>query len=60
MDRSSIEQHLLNQPLDPFNRQPLTSEMLEPQPELKARIQAWLEQVSAEVGRQILTNSSPY
>ncbi|GBG33867.1 Ubiquitin conjugation factor E4 A [Hondaea fermentalgiana] len=41
VDRSVIEQHLLNDPKDPFNRMPLSQDMLEPQPELKARIEAW-------------------
>ncbi|XP_026092647.1 ubiquitin conjugation factor E4 B-like isoform X2 [Carassius auratus] len=42
MDRSIILRHLLNSPTDPFNRQPLTESMLEPVPELKERIQAWM------------------
>jgi ubiquitin conjugation factor E4 B len=42
MDRASIAQHLLNDHTDPFNRKPLTEEMLEPQVELKARIVAFL------------------
>jgi len=41
MDRSVITQHLLNDKTDPFNRQPLSEDMLEPQPELKAQIDAW-------------------
>eukprot|EP01039_Chlorochromonas_danica_P011200 gene11200-12488_t len=43
VDRSTIAQHLLNVETDPFNRQPLTIDMVEPQPELKAKIQAWLD-----------------
>uniref|UniRef100_A0A8C6MMH5 Ubiquitin conjugation factor E4 B n=1 Tax=Nothobranchius furzeri TaxID=105023 RepID=A0A8C6MMH5_NOTFU len=42
MDRSIILRHLLNSPTDPFNRQPLTESMLEPVPELKERIHAWM------------------
>ncbi|XP_065141631.1 ubiquitin conjugation factor E4 B isoform X1 [Paramisgurnus dabryanus] len=42
MDRSIILRHLLNSPTDPFNRQPLNESMLEPVPELKERIQAWM------------------
>ncbi|XP_059397261.1 ubiquitin conjugation factor E4 B-like isoform X2 [Carassius carassius] len=42
MDRAIILRHLLNSPTDPFNRQPLTESMLEPVPELKERIQAWM------------------
>ena len=41
VDRSVIMQHLLNDKHDPFSRQPLTADMLEPQPELKAKIEAW-------------------
>ena len=41
MDRNSIEQHLLNDAQDPFSRQPLTKDMLQPNPELKAKIEAW-------------------
>lgn len=44
MDRHHIEQHLLNDQHDPFNRQPLTPDMLVPQPELQARIQAWVQE----------------
>ena len=46
VDRSVILQHLLNDKHDPFSRQPLTEEMLEPQPELKAKIEAWKAQGS--------------
>uniref|UniRef100_A0A672M416 Ubiquitin conjugation factor E4 B n=1 Tax=Sinocyclocheilus grahami TaxID=75366 RepID=A0A672M416_SINGR len=44
MDRAIILRHLLNSPTDPFNRQPLTESMLEPVPELKERIQAWMRE----------------
>eukprot|EP01038_Epipyxis_sp_PR26KG_P006656 gene6656-9137_t len=37
VDRSTIAQHLLNVDIDPFNRQPLSIGMVEPQPELKKR-----------------------
>jgi len=39
VDRVSITRALLNDELDPFNRERLTVDMLVPQPELKARIQ---------------------
>nr|XP_033777404.1 ubiquitin conjugation factor E4 B isoform X4 [Geotrypetes seraphini] len=42
MDRSIILRHLLNSSTDPFNRQTLTESMLEPVPELKERIHAWM------------------
>lgn len=41
MDRAIILRHLLNSSTDPFNRQPLTEEMLVPEKELKLRIEAW-------------------
>ena len=43
MDRASIMQHLLNDETDPFNRHPLKPEELIPQPELKAKITAYIE-----------------
>ncbi|KAI9594512.1 ubiquitin elongating factor core-domain-containing protein [Syncephalis fuscata] len=42
MDRSAIKSHLLSTPLDPFNRKPLTVEMLEPNEELKMKINAFI------------------
>ncbi|XP_054114726.1 ubiquitin conjugation factor E4 B isoform X4 [Callithrix jacchus] len=44
MDRAIILRHLLNSPTDPFNRQTLTESMLEPVPELKEQIQAWMRE----------------
>ncbi|XP_067624496.1 ubiquitin conjugation factor E4 B isoform X2 [Eurosta solidaginis] len=41
MDRSIITRHLLNSNTDPFNRQPLTEDMLVPNIELKERIDVW-------------------
>eukprot|EP01031_Cornospumella_fuschlensis_P026243 gene26243-31702_t len=37
VDRTTIAQHLLNVEIDPFNRKPLTIDMVEPVPELKQR-----------------------
>eukprot|EP00611_Tribonema_gayanum_P019689 TRINITY_DN3451_c0_g1_i4.p1 TRINITY_DN3451_c0_g1~~TRINITY_DN3451_c0_g1_i4.p1 ORF type:complete len:754 (+),score=251.32 TRINITY_DN3451_c0_g1_i4:167-2263(+) len=42
VDRATIMQHLLNDETDPFNRKPLSVDMLQPQVELKARIDAYL------------------
>ncbi|XP_065842413.1 ubiquitin conjugation factor E4 B-like isoform X2 [Oscarella lobularis] len=42
MDRAIITRHLLNSPTDPFNRQDLTMDMIEPATELKERIEKWL------------------
>lgn len=41
MDRAVILRHLLNSSTDPFNRQPLTEDMLMPVEDLKLRIVAW-------------------
>ncbi|XP_020620204.1 ubiquitin conjugation factor E4 B-like [Orbicella faveolata] len=43
MDRAVIMRHLLNSDTDPFNRQPLTTDMLKPATELVAQIKEWLE-----------------
>ncbi|XP_072174441.1 ubiquitin conjugation factor E4 B-like [Diadema setosum] len=42
MDRAIIERHLLNSQTDPFNRRPLSSDMLQPATELKKRIEDWI------------------
>jgi ubiquitin conjugation factor E4 B len=44
MDLSSIKTHLLSDQTDPFNRKPLTMDMLVPEDDLKARIQEWRRQ----------------
>ena len=41
VDRPVIIRHLLNSPQDPFSRQYLTVDMLQPVPELLARIKDW-------------------
>ncbi|XP_022906656.1 ubiquitin conjugation factor E4 B [Onthophagus taurus] len=41
MDRPVIMRHLLNSNTDPFNRQPLTEDMLKPANDLKERINVW-------------------
>ncbi|GMT14366.1 hypothetical protein PFISCL1PPCAC_5663, partial [Pristionchus fissidentatus] len=41
MDRKVIMRHLLSSQTDPFNRQPLSEDQLEPYPELKQKIDAW-------------------
>ncbi|KAL9970123.1 hypothetical protein ACROYT_G022450 [Oculina patagonica] len=43
MDRAVITRHLLNSDTDPFNRQPLTTDMLKPATELVTQIKEWLE-----------------
>ncbi|GLC36221.1 hypothetical protein PLESTB_001367200 [Pleodorina starrii] len=41
VDRPSILRHLLSDPTDPFNRQPLNEEQLVPETQLAERIAAW-------------------
>jgi ubiquitin conjugation factor E4 B len=44
IDRTTITQHLLNDNTDPFSRKALTVDMLEPQLELKSKIDLWCKQ----------------
>ncbi|XP_074108795.1 ubiquitination factor E4B [Cotesia typhae] len=44
MDKAVIIRHLLNSSTDPFSRQPLSEDMLTPDPDLKERIAAWKQQ----------------
>lgn len=42
MDRPAITRHLLSDAQDPYNRKPLTVEMLEPNDALRAEIEDWI------------------
>ena len=42
LDRSSIVRCLMQDPIDPFNRLPLKEAELQPNVELKAKIEAWV------------------
>jgi len=42
VDRSTISRILLSDPIDPFNRSPLTIEQVKPAVELKNKIDNWL------------------
>ena len=42
MDRKVIERHLMNNPNNPFNREPLTKDDLVPHTELKNEIDEWI------------------
>jgi len=42
VERTVIARHLLSDPSDPFNRMPLSEDMLQPNVELKARIEAYI------------------
>lgn len=44
VDRSTIVQHLLSDPKDPFTRQPMTVDDAIPQTDLKAQIDKWREE----------------
>ena len=44
VDRTTIARHLLSDQTDPFNRAPLTMDMLEPQDELRQSVHQWMEQ----------------
>ncbi|KAJ2484097.1 Ubiquitin conjugation factor E4 [Coemansia sp. RSA 2320] len=52
MDLSAIKGQLLSDPRDPFNRAHLTTDMLEPLPELKDEITRWRAQKVAEYNDQ--------
>mmetsp|Transcript_50147 Transcript_50147/g.50505 ORF Transcript_50147/g.50505 Transcript_50147/m.50505 type:complete len:165 (+) Transcript_50147:63-557(+) len=52
IDRSTITQHLLNDPHDPFNRKDLTIDMVVPAVELKNRMDAWMQEKRALVKGQ--------
>merc|ERR1712154_22287 len=43
MDRKIIERHLMNNPNNPFNREPLTKNDLIPDTELKNEIDEWVK-----------------
>ncbi len=47
MERSVILRHLLNDSCDPFTRQPLTPDMLQPDAELKAKIEEYIRTKTA-------------
>ncbi|KAF5841726.1 ubiquitin conjugation factor E4 [Dunaliella salina] len=53
MDRPQIVRHLLTDQRDPMNRQPLTPDMLIPQPELKKRIEAWKQETISARRQQL-------
>lgn len=44
MERAIITRHLLNSQTDPFNRMPLTEDELQPDLELKRRIEVWKQE----------------
>lgn len=44
VDRATIATHLLNDPCDPFSREPMTIDDVRPATELKARMDKWLQE----------------
>lgn len=48
MDRQAITRHLLSDPQDPYNRKPLTVEMLEPNDALRNEIEEWIRSDSGQ------------
>ena len=48
VDRSTITQHLLNDPIDPFNREAMTIDDVKPATELKEKMNLWLAEKRAE------------
>ena len=47
IDRSTITQHLLNDPHDPFNRKDLSIDMIQPATELKEKMTKWINEKRA-------------
>eukprot|EP00803_Ostreobium_quekettii_P005944 evm.model.scf_1775.3 EVM.evm.TU.scf_1775.3 scf_1775:17856-20430(+) len=47
LDRTTITRHLLSDAKDPFNRMPLTVDQLQPNTELKQRIDEWMARQKA-------------
>ncbi len=56
LDRKTIETHLLSDQTDPFNREPLTKEMLIPCPTLKAKIEEYIQNKKNEKSRELHSN----
>ncbi|CAB0035642.1 unnamed protein product [Trichogramma brassicae] len=48
VDRQTIARHLLSDQTDPFNRSPLTMDMVKSDVDLKNKIQEWIEQKKKE------------
>ena len=56
LDRKTIETHLLSDQTDPFNREPLTKEMLIPCPLLKAKIEEYMKKKKEEKVKELNEN----
>lgn len=54
VDRSTIQQHLLNDSTDPFNRDQMTVDDIKPATELKEKMDKWIaERRAARVVKQV-------
>ncbi|KAK9296316.1 hypothetical protein QLX08_009645 [Tetragonisca angustula] len=51
IDRQTIARHLLSDQTDPFNRSPLTMDMVKSNVELQRRVQEWIQQKKQEKTR---------
>jgi ubiquitin conjugation factor E4 B len=58
VERTSIVRHLLNDPCDPFTRQPMTADMLVPDLELKAEIETFIRERRAALAAAAAAPSS--
>ena len=52
VDRSVIAKHLLSDPIDPFNRQPLQMSDVQPQGDLREEINSWKESQLIEIHKE--------
>lgn len=52
MDKSIITRHLMGNPTDPFNRAPLSPNMLVPQESLRQEILSWISSRSSAEGNR--------
>lgn len=48
VDKAIISRHILSDQMDPFNRQPLTLDMVIPQDDLREKIQSWIAEQKAK------------
>lgn len=58
VDRSTIARHLLSDQTDPFNRSPLTMDMVKPAVELKTLIDSWVRSKASHTGRSAEVSST--
>ena len=58
LDRGTILQHLLTDNRDPFSRQPMSEDDLVEEPELRARIAAWVAGQRAQGAKAKMAKAS--